>query len=84
MPNRLSIRATLPENTYPAVTAAVAQVMPPAAFQMKNVRHGMCVMPAIQAPKMRRPAVHRARNTVLPPWLAKNRSPQPSMESTRP
>ena len=59
-------------------------VMPPAAFQRKNTRHGMCTMPAIQAPKMRRPKIQRATKTVLPPCFAKNVSPQASELSMLP
>ena len=54
------------------------QVMPPAAFQRKNTRQGMCTMPAIQAPKIRNPKIQRAMKTVLPPCLAKNSSPHAS------
>ena len=58
--------------------------MPPAAFQKKKTRHGMCTMPAIQAPKMRSPKIQRAKKTVLPPCRAKNCSPHASELSMRP
>ena len=56
---------------WPSSTIDVAQAMPPAAFQSANFHHFMCTMPAIQAPKMRRPGSQRAKNTVMPPRRAK-------------
>lgn len=49
----------------------VAQLIPPAAFQMANDLQGILFTPASQATQIRRTGVQRPKNTALGPRRSK-------------